>query len=195
MRIEWGQHGRLSSQTYICGYCGRDVASELGYSASGVDDYGRNISAFLYICHHCHRPTLFDWEGQQTPGPMYGATVDDIDDSAVAALYDEARNCTAAGAYTAAVLACRKLLMHVAVSKGAKQNESFISYVEYLASSGLIPPDAKGWVDHIREKGNEANHEIVIMGEEDAKDLVSFSEMLLRIIFEFPARIKKKTAK
>jgi len=82
--------------------------------------------------------------------------------------------------------------MHIAVSKGAKPGESFISYVEFLASQNYIPPDARDWVDHIRTKSNEANHEIVILPKEDAEELVSFIEMLLKVIFEFPAAIKRK---
>ncbi len=83
--------------------------------------------------------------------------------------------------------------MHIAVSKGAKKNISFMEYVEYLSAQNYIPPGAKDWVDQIREKGNEANHEIVIMTEENAKDILSFMQMLLKIIYEFPANVKKKT--
>jgi len=82
--------------------------------------------------------------------------------------------------------------MHIAVAKGAKAGDSFVSYVEYLASHNYVPPDAREWVDHIRTKGNEANHEIVIMKKGDAEDLLAFSEMLLKLIFEFPASIKRK---
>ena len=82
--------------------------------------------------------------------------------------------------------------MHIAVSKGAKPGDSFISYVEYLADHNYVPPDAKEWVDHIRKKGNEANHEISIMAKDDAGDLIRFSEMLLKVIYEFPASIKKR---
>jgi hypothetical protein len=125
---------------------------------------------------------------------VYGGEVADVDDSGVKSLYDEARRCTGSGAYTSAVLACRKLLMHIAVSKGAKEGQKFIEYVQYLSDKNYIPPDAKDWVDHIRDKGNEANHEIVIMKEEEAKDLISFLEMLLKIIYEFPANIRRKAA-
>lgn len=45
---------------------------------------------------------------------------DDVHD-----LYDEARLCTSTGAYTSAVLTCRKILMHVAVEKGASEGENF----------------------------------------------------------------------
>jgi len=104
-------------------------------------------------------------------------------------LYNEARKCVAVFAYTASVLICRKLLMNLAVSQGADENLRFIEYVDYLADNGFVPPNGKGWVDHIRKKGNEATHEIVLMNQEDAHELISFSEMLLKFIFEFPAKI------
>jgi hypothetical protein len=85
--------------------------------------------------------------------------------------------------------------MHIAVSKGAAPGDTFINYVQFLADKNFIPPDAKEWVDHIRKKGNEANHEIAIMTQEDAEELLSFCEMLLKVIFEFPAAVKRKVSK
>jgi hypothetical protein len=96
------------------------------------------------------------------------------------------------GSFTAAVLCCRKLLMHIAVEKKAKEGLSFQTYVEYLSEKNYIPPDGKEWVDHIRDKGNEANHEIKIMKKEDAEDLLIFMEMLLKFIYEFPSKVKKR---
>ena len=84
--------------------------------------------------------------------------------------------------------------MHIAVAKGAPVGKNFIEYVEYLTANHYVPPDAKGWVDHIRTKGNEANHEIVISSKTDAQELISFLEMLLKVIFEFPAAVKRKTS-
>jgi hypothetical protein len=81
--------------------------------------------------------------------------------------------------------------MHIAVDQKATPGLSFLEYVEYLANNGFVPPNGRGWVDHIRKKGNEANHEITLMTKEDATDLVSFAEMLLRFIYEFPNRVPK----
>jgi hypothetical protein len=106
-------------------------------------------------------------------------------------LYREARNCVAVASYTAGVLACRKLLMHLAVTQGAKQGESFVNYVDHLAAQGYVPPNGRAWVDHIRKKGNEANHEIRITGKQDAEELIVFAEMLLKFMFEFPSRVPK----
>jgi hypothetical protein len=105
------------------------------------------------------------------------------------ALYEEARRCTSHDAYTAAVLVLRKLLMNIAVANGADTGKRFVEYVEHLAANHFVPPNGKPWVDHIRKRGNEANHEIQLMTEQDAKDLVVFSQMLLTFIYDFPSRI------
>jgi hypothetical protein len=187
--LQWTRREKLNSRSFICGYCGNPLASEDGYFAT--NSAGRVVS-YIYICHKCEKPTFFDEDSKQTPGVIFGKDVLDIDDESIKNLYNEARKCTSNNSFTAAVLCCRKLLMHIAVAKGAEQNKNFIEYVEFLSEKNYIPPDAKEWVDHIRTKGNEANHEIKIMVREDAQDLLSFIEMLLKIIYEFPANIKKK---
>lgn len=193
MKLNWHQIQSIGSRSYTCGYCGQQVASEKGYYAQ-VN--GQNqIGGYIYICHFCSKPTYFDDFNHQTPGSKFGNDVSGIDDAGVVSLYDEARNCFATNSFTAVVLCCRKLLMHISVSKGAKEGKQFIEYVEFLSSNHYIPPDANGWVDHIRNKGNEANHEIVIMSEQEAKDLISFMEMLLKILYEFPSNIKGKISK
>ena len=81
--------------------------------------------------------------------------------------------------------------MNIAVEQGADEGKSFIEYIEYLSARGFVPPNGKEWVDHIRKKGNEATHEIVLMEQNDALDLINFIEMLLKFIYEFPRRLKK----
>jgi len=192
LRYSW-KAGDLPSRGYICGYCSQPLASARGWAAS--KEGHPSIMAYIYVCHHCTGPTFIDHEGKQWPGVVFGNSVQDIPEKTVLDLYEEARRATGAGAYTAAVLCCRKLLMHIAVAKGAAGGGSFASYVDYLSVNHYISPEAKDWVDHIRDKGNEANHEIVIMPADDAKDLITFCEMLLKTIFEFPAVIRKKQAK
>lgn len=192
MSLFWYQTGIYPSKSYICGYCGNPLASNVAYK-KGVDEEGRgNDKGLIYICHHCSSPTYFDVSGKQTPGPRPGENVDGIDDSGVQSLFQEARDAYSKNAFTATILSCRKLLMHIAVSKGAKEGGSFITYVEYLSSNNYVPPGAKDWVDQIRKKGNEANHEIVIMTKDDADDLLSFITMLLKLVYEFPSKMKGK---
>ncbi len=194
MNIDWREIKIMGSRSYTCGYCGENLSSEKGYEAFDIDNGSR--FGYIYICHFCGKPSFFDFYGRQTPGAKFGGNVSYLDNDDVKKLYDEARDCFSKNGFTGSVMCCRKLLMNIAVSKGAKENLKFIEYVEYLSDNNYIPPDAKKeWVDEIRKKGNEANHEIKIMNKEDAEDLISFIEMLLKMIYEFPSKVNKKNNK
>lgn len=170
----------MRTQRYTCGYCGRWVASDKGFASNDG-----NLT--IHICASCDQPSFFHYAGQ-VPGVAYGEEVGNLPDD-IANLYSEARNCMAASSPTAAVLVCRKILMNVAVDKGAPEGDGFIQYVDYLDSKGYVPPDGRGWVDHIRKKSNEANHEIELMERNDAEELITFLAMLLKLIYEFPGKI------
>ena len=182
--MAWNTPSTLKSKSFTCGHCGNQVASALGYK--NVAPSGLMQSA-IFICPHCVEPTYFSDNGQ-TPGVRPGNHVEHLPVD-VAGLYHEARSCAGIGAHTSSVLACRKLLMNIAVSHGAKEGLTFVAYVEHLSSAGFVPPNGKGWVDYIRKKGNEATHEIALMNSDDATRLVAFAEMLLKFIYEFPAAI------
>ncbi len=180
--MNWRDVKNLPSVAFTCGHCGNRVATPIGYECDPS-------SCALRICPHCRRPTYFE-PGKQFPGVAPGVDVANVP-ADVNGLYQEARNAVAIGSYTAAVLCCRKLLMHLAVTQGAKPGDSFVSYVDHLAAQGYVPPHGKAWVDHIRKKGNEANHEIRVMTREDAEELIVFAEMLLKFMFEFPSRVPR----
>jgi len=131
---------------------------------------------------------MFLRDNAQIPGVSPGETVDHLPKE-IERLYEEARRSAAASADTGAVLLCRKLLMNIAVNLKAPAGLKFIEYVEYLAQNGYVPPNGQGWVDHIRKKGNEATHEIILMSSGDARELIDFAEMLLKFIYEFPKKI------
>jgi hypothetical protein len=188
----WHSATSLASKSYTCGYCGNPLASQKGYAATQYPDGSGQRLAYIYVCHFCNNPTYFDINGYQVPGSAFGRPVEHVPEQDVAPLYEEARNCMKVNAYTAAILCCRKLLMNIAVKQGAKEGRRFAEYVSYLADSGFLPPNGKKWVDEIRKKGNEATHEIAIMTREDAEELIEFSEMLLRFIYEYPTRIDRK---
>lgn len=180
--MPWQNVYALPPKKYVCGFCGANVGSEKGFGQQ-PPQYGAT-----YICPLCDMPSYFHPSGLRSPGVPLGNSVKHVP-ALVNGLYEEARNCCAANAYTAAVLLCRKLLMNVAASEGAPTGQTFMQYVEFLSANGYVPPKGKVWVDHIRQKGNEATHEIQLMKEQDALDLISFSEMLLKFVFEFPHRV------
>lgn len=180
--MQWFSPQRdLRTAHYVCGYCGSQVASRDGYR------YGTGMQA-IYICP-CEKPTHIDVSGCQYPGAPFGERVDHLPED-VENLYDEARSCMQVSAYTCAVMACRKLLMNVAVGKGAEEGRDYVYYVNYLDEERHITRDARGSVDHIRKMGNSANHEIAPKSREDAERLITFVSMLLKLVFEFPEAMK-----
>jgi hypothetical protein len=185
MDVDWINAAAIKGEKYTCGYCGAYVAPNVGYLSRTTV---KPVPA-IFVCPNCSKPTY--WErGLQVPGVAFGRPVANVPKE-VNSLYEEARACMKVNGLTAAVLACRKLLMHVAVEQGAAVGKTFVEYVEHLATAGWLPPNGKGWVDLIRLKGNEANHEIRLMDRKDAEDLIHFSEMLLRFIYELPAKVSK----
>lgn len=141
--------------------------------------------AYIYICHKCKVPTYFNECGNQIPGAKFGSKIAYLPEN-VENMYDEARSCFSVNAFTSSTLCCRKLLMNIACEKGAKGNQSFEFYVDYLDNNGYIPPDGKQWVDRIRKFGNQATHKLEMKSQEDAKLAIKFTSMLLKLIYEFP---------
>jgi hypothetical protein len=188
MSWNWNSTTRLQSRSYACGYCGNKVGPHEGYFASYS---GGSIQRFVYLCPSCGSPTFFDEFDKQTPSVRIGNDVEGISDAGVAALYKQARDCTSLEAYTASTLLCRKILMNLAVQHGDKPGKSFVEYIEYLDAKGYVPPNGKVWVDQIRTKGNEATHEIRLIEEAEASQILKFVEMLLKFIYEFPSMIAK----
>ncbi len=88
------------------------------------------------------------------------------------------------GGFTAAELVCRKILMHVAVEKGAKEGKSFASYITHLEAAGYVTPPMKPWVDLIRQHGNDSTHELDPPDAQRAESTVMFTAELLRLTYE-----------
>lgn len=184
----WYGTSEISKINYTCGYCGTITSPSRFYYTT---DHKSNveISGKIYICANCNQPTYISGE-RQVPGPIVGRKIEHLP-KLVDELYQEARKCITVGANTSAVLACRKLLMNVAVQEGAEIDKSFQYYVNWLEEHHYLPPKGRDWVDRVRKKGNEATHEIFPMTIEDATELINFIEMLLRFVYEFPGTLNK----
>lgn len=189
MSINWSNLQGMPNRRFDCGHCGSDIASTAGMNGKNKSN-GNPV--FLYYCHNCGKMSFFDDKGNQHPGKKFGSDIEGIDDASVKELYDEARDCYSSNAFTASVMCCRKLLMNIAVSKGDKEGKRFVQYVEYLDINHYTPPNSEEWVKHIKDQGNEANHEIKMKEREDAEELITFLEMLLKFDYEFPERMRKK---
>lgn len=110
----WSKPQGMPSHAYNCGFCGKTVSSVRGYKVgTSQDGSGKQVAA-IYICPHCGGPTFIDIQGNQLPDVAFGSPVGHVPDK-LNSIYDEARKCTSNSAYTAAILLCRKMLMHIGV--------------------------------------------------------------------------------
>lgn len=178
----WDPILTVASAGYLCGYCGSEVASGQGWSTIP------RHHAVVRVCPQCNAPTFFTPQRTQYPDALLGGRVAGLTDD-VRGIYDEARHALTVGAATGTVMLCRKILMHVAVDMGADEGKKFQEYVEWLASEGWIPRGGQPWVDFIRRRGNEANHQLPHMTRDDAAGILQFTEALLRNVYELPALV------
>ena len=186
LQLRWANLSEVENRSFVCGFCGNLVSSTKGLKIIRKDVTFQMGGVF--ICTNCEFPNFILDDIMQVPKQSIGNSVMHLPEE-INTLYEEARKCTSNNCFTASVMLCRKILMNIAVNLGAEENKRFIDYVNYLSDNGYVPPNGKHWVDHIRLKGNEANHEIAIMKEINAKELIIFTEMLLKFIYEFPKMI------
>ncbi|HWD38428.1 MAG TPA: DUF4145 domain-containing protein [Fimbriimonas sp.] len=184
----WGHAGHsLPAFDYACGYCGREVSSDFGYMAGHQGNH--NDKRYIYICPRCEKPTLRSSIGPNvySPRPLPGESVQRVPDP-INTVYEEARRAYQAESYNGTVLLCRKIIVHLGHELGAGK-KTFNETITWLDTERYIPKGGKRWVDHIREKGNETTHEITPMSPGEAQEVLDFTLMLLKNIYDYPGRI------
>ena len=173
----WSNLSNIYPNRFVCGYCGSFVTSEKGYAISNQRGAG------VYICPGCAGPNCFAEDRQQFPAPALGNNVKNIP-SELNDVYEEARTCTSHGAYTAAVMLLRKMLMCIAVEHGASEGATFTYYVDWMVDNDVVQKKAKPWVEQIKKVGNSANHKVEPKSKDDAEQLLRFTEMILKTNYE-----------
>lgn len=159
---------------YKCGHCGVKVSG-------AVVALHENIRWLL--CPDCGNGSVRDQKGNIHPGVAFGPHIAGLPND-TAEVYEEARRSMSVSAFTGSELICRKILMYVAVEKGAKEGESFAFYLEHLEKEGYITPPMKTWVDLVRKHGNIAAHILEKSDQNRAESTLMFTAELLRIIYE-----------
>lgn len=191
--IEWANAQTIPSVDYYCAYCNCQVASQIGIFCR--NKVSGRTAVCVAICHSCQYPTIVGHDGSQIPDQLEGPSVTDISEAGVAALYEEARRSARDGNNISCVMACRVVLMYAAVHKGAPTDKSFAQYVTFLADNHFVPPDCKEMLDHIKDLGNRANHDIRVFTRDEALEALEFTAAILRFMFEFPARVAARRKK
>ena len=171
-----------------CAKCGVD--RQMTVIARNADT-NYNADLMWLQCVNCHLPHVSTgWaifpatSPLSTPGGVEGVEL---------AAWTEVRECLGVGANTAAVMMCRKILLHIAVAQGlpAKNDKdwapSFAEVNNYLEMEGIITTRMRPWVDLIKDVGNDGAHEINPITQDDARNVARYTEQLLRLTYELVA--------
>jgi len=176
------------STSWTCFFCGEQVAGRpQGWR---LVTKGQEHLGWVRICNACNLPTFFGADGEPALNGPYGRTLNRAPYDSCR-VYDEARRCCSIEAYSAAVLLCRKLIVHITHDlqpedlKGKRQN--FAEYIDWLEKNGYIPPNGKGWVRWLKDRGNAENHEIVAATRDDAERIIDLAYALLLWNYEVQA--------
>lgn len=165
-----------------CAWCNTMVSPNEGFTIYDALDFR---IGYAYICPNCGEIILYNENNETTfPQAKFGESFSKLPED-VNKIYEECRDCYSVGAYTSVLLLARKLLMHIAVDCGAKEDKSFVEYVNYLDENHFVPPNSKNLLDFIRKQGNEPNHQIVIKEKEDAEKVLKFLSIILSFVYEF----------
>lgn len=190
---EWhniAQSGQVVRPRHVpvdCGACGQTTNARIVATCKRDHD-GADISWGICTCDReepmivCERAgtTFAQWPearhfkaGERWPQDL-------------AQLYDEAAKSYSAGAFTAATMAARKLLMATACKEGDTDGKQFAAYVDYIVKEVLTFPKAKDAIDRIRKIGNEANHHLQFVNRDDAKRAMEIVTYMLNTIYSLP---------
>lgn len=178
--------GYSGSISFKCYFCNEKVSGVVPrYYPMNPSEYSvpKSQKICWLLCPSCSHGSVLDRDGNVYPTAIKGEIVKGLQ-GVVKDVYEEATKCFSFNAFTACELLCRKLLMHVAVDKGAEESKSFEYYITYLQDGDYITPPMKTWVDLIRTHGNKSTHTIEPVEEGRAKSTLTFTAMLLKLIYE-----------
>jgi len=181
-----------------CGHCSREVGAEIVF-VEGVNNATLMSNMFqvpqgqpLWLrCPVCgqgsFRSAIVPKAGFKVfPGALPAAAVTNLPTD-VETAWTEARRAHSVGAFTAAEIMCRKILMHIAVDiAGSTPGQSFVSYVNELETGNYIIAGLQPVVDQIRDRGNKANHELPASTEAESIATMTITQHLLSGVYELP---------
>jgi hypothetical protein len=193
------QPGRPLTVRFQCPWCGEN--SNVAHQQAIQTPDSR--AAFLVICEggNCRRPVMVTAQFYSTtdggrsvvdglfPSQRMNYKPDGVPDD-IAADFEEALNCQAAGFNLGAATVGRRTLQAALLDKGAKKRD-LVDQINELPDDILSHP-LKVAAQHVRLIGNDAAH-VRAVSADDVASLVDFVELLLEQLYVLPHEIERQT--
>jgi hypothetical protein len=182
-----------------CQECEAIVDGEVVASYESYEEASDVTGKYSFLkCPRCARPFIMvqveDGAGWDAPSRIYPPVETGISlaiPSPISSAYYEARNCFRAKAYTATAIMCRKTLEGIAEEHKVTVR-NLASALKEMRDKGIIESRLYEWADALRISGNEAAHGVnVSISQQDAKDILEFTNALLEYVFTFQDKFEQ----
>lgn len=183
--------------TVNCPHCREQVTGEVLGETSWYEPYeSPEARTTLFRCARCDKSFIVigvqDEDGRilvnTAPITIAGWNEQSSIPEHIAGMYREARLAYRGGAATASALMCRKALEATCRVHDIK-DRTLAKALKTATERGIIHGFLSEWAEELRTTGNEAAHDMnPDISDEDARDLVEFTETLLQYVFTYRHR-------
>ena len=167
---------------YACGHCGTDVG--------GIAVCYQVFPLAIWLrCPNCSNGSVWSGEGLYPPSlsssRAYTVDVDGLPDN-IAQAYHEARKAISVQMYTSCEMMYRKILVNVAVDKGAKKKHTWNhrKCIRYLVKKGYVAGLGTRMASFVRLAGDQSTHEIEPPSRYMAEQTLKFTAMVLEEVYD-----------
>jgi hypothetical protein len=182
-----------------CQACEAIVDGEVVASYEAYEEASDMTGKYTFLkCPRCARPFILlqveegvGWDAPMRIYPPIEMGMSLAIPSPISSAYYEARNCFRAKCYTATAIMCRKTLEGIAEEHKITAR-NLASALKEMRDKGIIESRLYEWADALRISGNEAAHGVnVSISQQDAKDILEFTNALLEYVFTFQDRFEQ----
>jgi hypothetical protein len=147
---------------------------------------------YIGICNFCDNPILFLNEGEVFYPNQLPTETDIRIPTHIRKDLIEAKICNVANAHRACAVMARRVLQNACIDMGAKEDK-LVNQIRELKQKGKITDEVANWATLVRLVGNDAAHPNKdSVNKEDADDILSLTEELMKILYVTPAIAKER---
>lgn len=185
-----------------CSKCNEYVLVQKNYSYEKLSNgRGPSILYSFLSCRECNSVILIQQtnQGNMAEGDIWGRPLilfpSDVSINTSAPLkilqgLEESHSCYHAQAYTASAIMCRKTLELICDEFKIKE-KTLSKSLNKMHTLEIIDQRLLDWSHELRLRGNEAAHGIDFINQNDAKDIIEFTNAILEYIFLYRDRFEK----
>lgn len=190
---------------YICPHCSRATTTTPRAQCPIENDRMDT----LHTCPGCRQPIIVvvgHQQGAQSlnlrilsifPSGKIDDSVPEEIDNPAREDFQEAKRCFGVKAYKSTVTMCRRIVQVSAIALGASAGKKLVHQIDEITAKQVITPTLQKFAHEIRSVGNAGAHPSEVLdeiNEEDAKDMLEFTEQFLEHVYVMPKKLEKRKA-